>query len=98
MSNPTTPREIADARLLSLFEGMYSEGKGGGDIYRLTARVVRTRKAHNCPGNFSGDAHPIPVGGRAVREHALVDGAWCTCWTCEKCIIAYAAEVGHELE
>ena len=89
-------KEISDTKLLAMFDGMYSGDKDGSGVEQLTVKVVRTKKSHDCPGMFAGQLHTIPIGSRAIREHALVDGAWRSCWTCERCILRYAKEYGGQ--
>jgi hypothetical protein len=78
--------------LLDNFEGMYSDGDA--DIRCYSAKVVKTRKQHMCPGYFLEALHPIPVGTLTVRERALVDGKWGTAYTCVDCIKRWNAERG----
>lgn len=71
---------------------IYANTHGDADGYTVDA--VTTTEEHECPGNFVGGAHPIPVGTLAVREHALVNGAWATCYTCEDCVQRWRQESG----
>lgn len=87
--------KLSDAELLSVFDGMYSGDKDPGDIRNLTVKVVRTRKPQQCPGLAAGKQHDVPAGSRMVREHALVEGAWHSCYTCEDCVLWWAQESGQ---
>lgn len=76
--------------LLTDFEGMYSDGDA--DVRQYSRRVVRTRSVHSCPGFFLEALHNIPAGTLAVVERAIVDGKWCSCWTCADCINRWKRE------
>jgi hypothetical protein len=75
---------MSDPDLLVAFEGMYNDGDA--DVRLYSAKVVKTRAEHKCPGYFLEALHPIPVGTLTVRERALVDGKWATSYTCAECI------------
>jgi hypothetical protein len=78
--------------LLEYFEGMYSDGDA--DVRQYSRRVVKTRKAHKCPGNFLEALHDIPAGTTAVVETAIVDGKWGSCYTCADCVEKWKKERG----
>jgi hypothetical protein len=75
---------MESSELLDSFEGMYSDGDA--DIRCYTRRVVTTRRPHLCPGYFLEALHDIPTETVAVVERALVDGKWCSSYTCANCI------------
>jgi hypothetical protein len=76
--------------LLEHFGGMYEGDKDGSGVECLTVVEVRTRQPHLCPQC----QREIPSGSVAIREHALVDGCWRTCYTCEACVMRYSREFG----
>ena len=80
---------LSDNLLLQGFQGMGMYGDGEGDVRCYSVKVVTTRKPHKCPGNFSGYMHDIPVGARAVREDAIIDGKRCHSYTCELCVLRW---------
>lgn len=86
---------LSDNRLLAMFEGMFEEGKGPIDIRQHTKRVVRTRKEHSCPGLAARQGHRFKSGSRAVREHAIVDGAWRTSYSCEMHVLEWGRQCGE---
>lgn len=79
---------VSDAELLLKFDGMYSGDDG--DVRMYSAKVVRPKRAKKCPGNFAGALHDVVANTRGVTERALIDGEWCSCYTCEECILAWA--------
>jgi hypothetical protein len=54
-----------------------------------TTIFVTTRAPHLCFSPLTGKTHDIPAGTRVMREHAIVDGLWCTSYSCVGCIDAY---------
>lgn len=57
------------------------------DIQCRTAKIVITRKEHNCVGcGGQEDAHIIPPGTRAKFEKAIVEGTWGQYYLCVPCI------------
>ena len=65
------------------------------EIRSRETKIVTTRKSHDCfsvaPKAF-GKLHLIPVGERAMCEHAIVDGIWASSYTCLRCMDKYLDE------
>ena len=63
------------------------EGDRDVDIQCRKVRVVTTRKPHDCMAAYLiGDGHVIPIGDRAVKESAKVEGKFGSCYSCLKCL------------
>jgi hypothetical protein len=95
MSVALVEREVGVMDLLEGFQGMYSDGDA--DVRCYSQKVVKTRKAQKCPGMFLEALHDIPAGTTAVVERALLDGKWCSCYTCAACIEKFAERHDNEL-
>jgi len=83
------PRRTDEIRL-KWCEGMF-DGRDE-DIRARTTSFVTTRAPHDCFSPSNGNTHPIPAGTRAMKEHAIVDGQWCTSYSCVECIDKYLDE------
>ena len=66
------------------------------DVRACETRIVLTRTAHQCLSPLTMKMHDIPAGTRAMREHAIVDGVWCSSYSCCACLEAYMDD--EELE
>lgn len=51
-----------------------------------TVKIVTTRKEHRCHSLSLDGMHDMPPGTRARYEHALVEGAWGSYYTCIECM------------
>jgi hypothetical protein len=71
-------------------------GDDGDEVRCYQKQIVKTRKEHPCMNLDT--AHPIPVGSRAVRESAIVDGSRCSSYTCLPCIEKWLRQIDFTLE
>lgn len=63
------------------------EGDRDVDIQCRKVAIVTTRKPHECMAAYLiGDGHVIPVGNRAQKESAKVEGKFGSCYSCLKCL------------
>ena len=62
------------------------EGDRDVDVRNKVVRIVTTRMPHQCMDPNTGKLHEIPPKTRARHEKAIVDGDWCSYYTCLSCI------------
>lgn len=62
------------------------------EIRCRTTKLIKTRKPHRCCMDIK--EHSIPAGSIALRDSAIVDGEWCTVYSCTDCIDAWYDECG----
>jgi hypothetical protein len=60
---------------------------GDAEVRCMTRKIVVTRKEHRCAfADAITKPHDIPVGTRAIRESAIVEGAWGSAYSCLTCV------------
>ena len=81
--------ELTDSQYISANESMWS-GPDETVIECRSTKLVTVRKIQKCmcPA-CSEEAHIIPIGHRAVRDHALADGTFGTCYVCLPCLASW---------
>ena len=76
---------LSDEQCLTALEFTY--GGHSEDELEYSARIITTRRAHDCVGALSGKPHPICPGTRAAVEKCLLAGeGWKTAYTCDMCL------------
>lgn len=76
--------ERTDSTRLRWCVGMF-DGRDE-DIRCRTTVILTTRAVHVCLSADGYHQHNMPIGTRAMREHAIVDGRWCTSYCCVACL------------
>lgn len=96
---------MTDAQMLKTYwdiEGWLYGGDRDTEVNYRRADVVRVRFPQLCSGAYHKDSlhesqplgkREMPAGTRMVCERAVVDGDWCSCYTCEGCIVESVAEL-----
>lgn len=78
-----TEQKYADEQYLAaeLFED------GDAEIRCLTRKMVVTRKSHRCAfADVLQRPHDISAGTRVIRETAIAEGEWGSCYSCLPCV------------
>jgi hypothetical protein len=68
-------------------EGWLYGGDRDTEINYRSCKAVKIRRSQRCSGAYHDeDSRNFPPGTVMIVERALVDGQWCSCYTCENCI------------
>lgn len=73
---------MTDEQILSY--DFFADDKDCDGIRNHTAKVVTTRKEHECLFTPEG-RHIIPTGSRVRVDQAIVDGKWARFYSCVAC-------------
>ena len=76
---------LTDAQYIDANDSMW----GGPDetvIECRTTKIVTVRKDQLCMCPAHEPLHTIKTGERAVRDKAIADGTWGTCYVCLPCL------------
>lgn len=71
----------------------FADDKDRSGVRNHTAKVVTTRKEHECLFSSEG-RHPIAVGSRARVDQAICDGEWACFYSCVACHEKYGLDDG----
>lgn len=77
-----------------VYEDCLPFGGDESDVRAHTVKIVRCRTRHPCMfPSLNEPVHYIEPGRHAVREHAVVDGEWCSSYVCIPCMDGHIADL-----